>query len=67
LYIDDQKTIDNDGLHPDKTVGGQVALQKGLHSLAVDFSEAGGGYALELKYSFKGSEPKVVPAEWLKR
>jgi hexosaminidase len=67
VYIEDQKTIDNDGLHPDKTVGGQVALQKGLHSLAVDFSEAGGGYSLELKYSFKGSEPKVVPAAWLKR
>lgn len=67
LVIDDKKIIDNDGLHPDKTVGGQVALQKGLHSLAVDFSEYGGGYSLELKCSFKGSEPKVVPAAWWKR
>ncbi|MDI3319248.1 family 20 glycosylhydrolase [Pinibacter soli] len=67
LIIDDKKIIDNDGLHPDKTIGGQVALQKGLHSLAVDFSEYGGGYSLELKYSYKGGEPKVVPAAWFKK
>jgi len=67
LKIDDQKIVDNDGLHADKTIGAQVGLQKGLHSLAVDFSEYGGGYSLELKYSFKGGEPKVVPAGWFKR
>jgi hexosaminidase len=66
LKIGDQKIIDNDGPHPDKTVGGQAGLQKGLHPLALDFSEYGGGYSLELKYSFKGSEPKAVPAEWFK-
>ncbi len=66
LYIGDQKIIDNDGLHSDKTKGGQAGLQKGLHPISVDFMEYGGGYALDLKYSYKGSEPKPVPASWFK-
>lgn len=66
LYIGDQKVIDNDGAHADKQIGGQAALEKGLHSFRLDFAELGGGYALRLLYSFKGSDPKTVPDEWLK-
>jgi len=66
LNIGGQKIIDNDGLHPDKTKGGQAALQKGLHPIAVNFMEYGGGYSLDVKYSYKGSEPKAIPASWFK-
>ena len=66
LYIGNQKIINNDGWHSDITKGGQVALQKGLHPVSLNFVEAGGGYTLKLKYSYKGSEPKSVPAEWFK-
>lgn len=66
LYIGEQKIIDNDGLHPDKTKGGQAGLQKGLHPFSLDFMDYGGGYALDLKYSFGGGTPQPVPASWFK-
>lgn len=66
LYIGGQQIVDNDGLHPDRTKGGQAGLQKGLHPIALDFMEYGGGYILDLKYSYKGSAPKPVPASWFK-
>lgn len=66
LYIGGQKIIDNDGLHPDKTKGGQAGLQKGLHPFSLDFMDYGGGYALDLKYSFGESAPRPVPASWFK-
>ena len=66
LYIGDQQVIDNDGLHPDRTKGGQAGLQQGIHPLALNFMDYGGGYALELKYSYKGSIPQPIPQSWLK-
>ena len=66
LRICNKVIIDNDGLHPDKEKGGQVALMKGLHNFDVDFIEGGGGYLLDLKYSVGNSEPKNIPASWLK-
>ncbi|HEY0272995.1 MAG TPA: family 20 glycosylhydrolase [Chitinophaga sp.] len=66
LYMGDQEIVNNDGLHPDKTKGGQAGLQQGLHPITIDFMEYGGGYALGLQYSFKGSKPAPVPASWFK-
>jgi hexosaminidase len=66
LYLGGQKIIDNDGFHPDRTKGGQAGLEKGLHPLEVDFMEGGGGYTLDLRYSFQNSKPAPVPASWFK-
>ena len=66
LRLANRMVVDNDGLHSAIEKSGQVALTKGLHPLALDFVEGGGGYTLLLKYSKDGSEPQQVPANWLK-
>jgi hexosaminidase len=66
LKIANREVVDNDGNHSAIEKNGQVALKKGLHSIALDFIEGGGGYTLKLKYSLNGSEPQDIPAQWLK-
>lgn len=66
LKIANREVVNNDGLHSAIEKNGQVALKKGLQSIALDFIEGGGGYSLKLKYSFKGSEPQDIPSSWLK-
>ncbi|UOE47251.1 family 20 glycosylhydrolase [Mucilaginibacter sp. SMC90] len=66
LRIGDKVTVDNDGLHSEREKGGEVALMKGLHKFSLDFIQGGGGYLLDLKYSINNSEPKNIPASWLK-
>jgi hexosaminidase len=61
LHIDDKTVIDNDGLHSPRESSGQIALQKGMHSFALDFFEAGGGYTLRLQYSRSGAAPSDIP------
>ena len=66
LKIADRMVVDNDGLHSFKEKNGQVALKKGMHPIALDLIEGGGGYRLSIKYSINGSERKEIPASWLK-
>ena len=66
LHIDNKIIIDNDGLHSDKEKGGQVALKQGLHKIAVEFMEGGGGYLLNLKYGIGDGEIMPIPASWFK-
>lgn len=64
LKIGDKLVVDNDGQHSAQEKNGQVALRKGDHPFAIDFLEGGGGFALKLLYSFKGSAPALVPSSW---
>jgi len=66
LTIADREVVNNDGNHPPLEKTGQVALKKGLQKFNLDFIEGGGGYTLQLKYSFNGSQPQDIPAAWLK-
>ena len=66
LKIADRMVVDNDGLHSFKEKNGQVALKKGLHPIALNLIEGGGGYRLSIQYSINGSERKEIPAPWLK-
>jgi hexosaminidase len=66
LRIADRLVVDNDGLHSAIEKSGQVALSKGLQSVALDFVEGGGGYTLMLKYSKDGGAPQPVPTSWLR-
>lgn len=65
LYIADKLVVDNEGPHSPLEKSGQVALNKGLHPLRLDFVEGGGGYALRLMYSVDGGETSPVPDAWL--
>jgi hexosaminidase len=66
LKIADKEVVNNDGNHSAIEKAGQVALKKGLHNIALDFVEAGGGYTLKLKYSINGMQPQDIPSQWLK-
>jgi len=66
LKIAGKEVVNNDGLHSAIEKDGQIALRKGLHNIALDFIEGGGGYTLKLQYSLNGAEPKDIPSEWLK-
>jgi hexosaminidase len=63
LRIDGKTVVDNDGLHSPRESSGQIALQKGMHSLDLDFFEAGGGYTLRLQYSGPGGRPSDIPKD----
>ena len=65
LWIGDEKIIDNDGLHPDRERGGQLALEKGVYPIKLDFFDAGSGYRLDLTYSTGKENQQPVPAAWL--
>jgi len=41
-------------------------LKAGLQPIVLNFIEGGGGYTFKLQYSFGGSAPTEVPAQWLK-
>ena len=64
LYIDDKLVIDNEGPHTPMEKSGQIALEKGLHPIRIDFVEGGGGYMLQMEYSFKGESIKTIPDNW---
>jgi hexosaminidase len=64
LWIGDEKIIDNDGLHQDRERGGQIALEKGMHPIRLEFFDAGGGYRLQLRYSAGKGAPQPVPPSW---
>jgi len=66
LNIADREVVNNDGLHSAIQKTGQVALQKGLHPLLLNFIEGGGGFTLDLKYSKGNEQPKDIPDSWLK-
>src|SRR5262249_23653529 len=62
LTLAGQLVVDNDGLHGAVSKRGCVALGKGLHALQVDWFNATGSRALELKVGRLGERPQVVPA-----
>lgn len=63
LYIDNQKIIDNDGVHTAKSTSQQVELGSGRHNLRLDyFQEKKGTVALQLTVNVGGKEVPVVAA-----
>jgi acyl-CoA thioesterase-1 len=65
LLIDGEKIVDNDGLHGDSTVTGDVVLAAGKHAIRVDYIQGTGGY--DLTVSWKGPEiaQQPIPASVL--
>lgn len=63
LYIDNQKIIDNDGVHTTKSTSQAVELGSGKHSLRLGyFQEKKGTVALQLTVNIAGKEVPVVAA-----
>ncbi len=53
LLIDGKLVVNNDGIHAPQTVKGSTRLAKGVHKIAVDFMQGGGG--AELHVSIEGA------------
>ncbi|MEZ4942818.1 MAG: family 16 glycoside hydrolase [Saprospiraceae bacterium] len=54
LYLDGQLLIDNDGRHGTEMLDAEVALRAGYHALRLDYFQAGGGMAVQLKWARSG-------------
>jgi mono/diheme cytochrome c family protein len=46
LFIDDQKIVDVDGVHPHQTSSGEVDLAQGLHKVRIDYFQGGGEWTV---------------------
>ena len=60
LFIDGTRVIDNDGLHGAEPKDGTVELAAGVHELAINMFEAGGGEQLTLQWQ-KPASPSSPP------
>lgn len=58
LYIDDRVVIDNDGVHPPKTLTGSVNLGGGIHRIRVSYFQ-GPRWQVALKLSVQAPDEKL--------
>ena len=61
LFINNQKIVDNDGLHGAVEKSGKIFLTKGLHSIEVNYFERTRGQILEVEYAGPGVSKKLIP------
>lgn len=64
LWIDDEKIVDNDGLHGHKKVEVVTALEQGFHAVKICYFNATGGQLLEIGYSTIHQQAEKIPASW---
>jgi uncharacterized delta-60 repeat protein len=62
LALDGVPLIANDGHHPAVERSADIALPAGLHALAVDYFQGGGGSALVVSYAGPGLVKQPIPA-----
>jgi hexosaminidase len=61
LYIGQTLVVDNDGIHGENVVQGQIALSAGWHPLRVLFFENRYGELLKIGYKGPGMERREIP------
>ncbi len=54
LYINGEKVVDTDGIHPHTVHSGRVRLEQGMHPIRVEYQQAGGEWTLALEYEGPG-------------
>lgn len=54
LFIDDQRIVDSDGVHPHQVRSATKRLTKGMHPIRVDYAQVGGEWTLDLEYEGPG-------------
>ncbi len=62
LYVDGKLVVDNGGAHAPARRLGSVVLQRGVHSVALDYDQRGGAYQLALLWSLGDGPLEPVPA-----
>jgi len=66
LYIDGKQVVDNNALQGMTERSGQIALQKGLHHIEVQYFNAAGGMGLAVRWSGPTISKTEIPARVLK-
>jgi len=65
LLLHDEVVVNNDGLHVAQAKRGVMALEAGLHPIAVEWFNRTGDAALSLEFAPLGDEPRPVPPDAL--
>lgn len=65
LYVSGQTVADNDGEHKLQVASGHIALDVGLHPIAVRYFQSGGEKGLTLEYAGPNIEKQPIPANVL--
>lgn len=65
LYIDGKEVVNNDGAHAPQTVSGTVNLPAGVHTVQVQFFQAGGGQNLSAYIQGPGIANEIIPSSML--
>ena len=66
LYVDKNLVVNHNGLHgADMEKTGKIRLEAGMHSIQLDYFQAGGGLFLKVQYSNPGMEKQDIPANIL--
>ena len=66
LFVDGDLVVDNWGPHSERSRGGKVALEPGLHHLHVDYFESKHNATVSLAASLRGERPESVPSRLLR-
>jgi len=65
LRVADKRVVENDGLHGMQEQIGQVALQKGYHSIGLNYFEKAGDQGLQVFFEGPGIKKQEIPSEIL--
>lgn len=65
LYINNKKIVENDGLHGPRERSGSVNLEKGYHSIKIEFFERTSGQRLDIMFSNSTNSKKMIPSSLL--
>jgi len=65
LFVNNQKVIDNDGVHAPFTVSGKVELKKGKYPIMLDYFEGNYGELLRVEMEGPGITKQALPVAML--
>ena len=65
LEVADQVVVRNGGLHGPQEAHGNIHLRPGVHPIRLRYEQAGGGFALSVKYARSGYPLEEIPASRL--
>lgn len=66
LYVDGELVVDNWGTHAERSRGGKVPLEPGLHHVHVDYFEAKHNAMVSVAASLRGERPDSLPTRLLR-
>ncbi|MCC7416677.1 MAG: glycosyltransferase family 39 protein [Acidobacteria bacterium] len=61
VRVDDELVVDNGGEHAAHPASGSIALDRGVHSLLIDYAQDGGGLSFDLRWASEGQTLRPIP------